>query len=128
MGENKQMAAAQTFPIPVRKPSPFAGLKVYAEFVRIGFVNILAFRLRYYTGIITYVINVTVYFFIWRPAEVGLPVAEVLAQVQERDARDRSRAHSPLRAADDAVTLDTTGMSLEAVVERVAGLVAAARA
>src|SRR5208282_966862 len=27
---------------------------------------ILAFRLRYYTGIITYLINVTVYFFIWR--------------------------------------------------------------
>ena len=60
------MAATQTFPLPLRKPSPFAGLKVYAEFVRIGFVNILAFRLRYYTGIITYLINVTVYFFIWR--------------------------------------------------------------
>src|SRR5580658_10810918 len=60
------MAATQTFPLPIRKPSPLAGLKVYAEFVRIGFVNILAFRLRYYTGIITYLINVTVYFFIWR--------------------------------------------------------------
>ncbi len=31
-----------------------------------GFVNILAFRLRYYTGILTYLINVTVYYFIWR--------------------------------------------------------------
>lgn len=41
-------------------------LKTYAEFVRIGFINILAFRLRYYTGIITYLINVTVYYFIWR--------------------------------------------------------------
>ena len=60
------MAATQTLPLPVRKPPPLAGLKVYAEFVRIGFVNILAFRLRYYTGIITYLINVTVYFFIWR--------------------------------------------------------------
>ncbi|HKN75445.1 MAG TPA: ABC-2 family transporter protein [Candidatus Acidoferrum sp.] len=60
------MAATQTFPLPVHKPSPLAGLKVYAEFIRIGFVNILAFRLRYYTGIITYLINVTVYFFIWR--------------------------------------------------------------
>jgi len=60
------MAATQTLPLPIRKPSPLAGLKVYAEFVRIGFVNILAFRLRYYTGIITYLINVTVYFFIWR--------------------------------------------------------------
>jgi cytidylate kinase len=63
-----------------------------------------------------------------RAAELGLPVAEVLEQVRERDARDSSRAHSPLRVADDAVTLDTTGLSLEAVVERVAALVAAARA
>jgi ABC-2 type transport system permease protein len=38
----------------------------YREFARIGFVNILAFRLRYYTGIITYLINVTVYYFIWK--------------------------------------------------------------
>ncbi|HEX9759827.1 MAG TPA: ABC-2 family transporter protein [Candidatus Acidoferrales bacterium] len=37
----------------------------YAEFARVGFVNILAFRLRYYTGIFTYLINVTVYYFIW---------------------------------------------------------------
>lgn len=36
------------------------------EFSRIGFVNVLAFRLRYYTGIITYLINVTVYYFIWK--------------------------------------------------------------
>ena len=60
------MATTQTFPLPVRKSSPLAALKVYREFIRIGFVNILAFRLRYYTGIITYLINVTVYFFIWR--------------------------------------------------------------
>jgi ABC-2 type transport system permease protein len=60
------MSAAQTFPLPVRKVSPLAGLKIYGEFIRIGFVNILAFRLRYYTGIITYLINVTVYYFIWR--------------------------------------------------------------
>jgi cytidylate kinase len=59
-----------------------------------------------------------------RAAELGLAVGEVLEQVRERDARDSSRAHSPLRAADDAVTLDTTGLSLEAVVERVAQLVA----
>jgi cytidylate kinase len=62
-----------------------------------------------------------------RAAELGLPIAQVLAQVQERDARDSTRAHSPLRPADDAVTLDTTGMSLQQVVERVAGLVEGAR-
>jgi len=41
-------------------------LAAYLEFARVGFVNILAFRLRYYTGIITYLINVCVYYFIWR--------------------------------------------------------------
>jgi ABC-2 type transport system permease protein len=40
-------------------------LAPYAEFGRVGFVNILAFRLRYFTGIITYSLNVTVYYFIW---------------------------------------------------------------
>jgi ABC-2 type transport system permease protein len=42
---------------------------VYAvarEFARIGFLNMLAYRLRYYTGVITYFINVSVYYFIWR--------------------------------------------------------------
>jgi cytidylate kinase len=57
-----------------------------------------------------------------RAAELGLPVEQVLAQVVERDGRDSTRAHSPLRAADDAVTLDTTGLSLQDVVERVAQL------
>jgi viologen exporter family transport system permease protein len=40
-------------------------LAPYAEFGRVGFVNILAFRLRYFTGIITYSLNVTIYYFIW---------------------------------------------------------------
>jgi ABC-2 type transport system permease protein len=55
------MSEAQTATAPF--PLPFAP---YAEFARIGFVNILAFRLRYFTGIFTYLINVTVYYFIWR--------------------------------------------------------------
>ena len=50
-------------------------LAPYLEFSRVGFVNILAFRLRYYTGILTYLINVTVYYFIWSavygPASAG---------------------------------------------------------
>jgi ABC-2 type transport system permease protein len=82
------MATAETFPLPVRKPSPLAGLKIYAEFIRIGFVNILAFRLRYYTGIITYLINVTVYFFIWRAvfanatgAIAGFSLSQILTYV-----------------------------------------------
>jgi ABC-2 type transport system permease protein len=41
-------------------------LRNHLAYVRIGFINILAFRLRYYTGIVTYLINVTVYYFIWK--------------------------------------------------------------
>ena len=40
--------------------------RTYAEFVRVGFVNTLAYRLRYYTGIVTYFIYVSIYYFIWR--------------------------------------------------------------
>src|SRR5271168_1558663 len=48
----------------------------YVEFSRVGFVNILAFRLRYFTGIITYFLNVTVYYFIWTAVySGGRPIA-----------------------------------------------------
>jgi ABC-2 type transport system permease protein len=40
-------------------------LRCYREYARIGFVNILAFRLRYYTDVVTYLLNVSVYYFIW---------------------------------------------------------------
>lgn len=35
-------------------------------FVRAGFLRILAYRLRYVTGILTYTLNVSIYYFIWR--------------------------------------------------------------
>ena len=41
-----------------------------------------------------------------------------------RDERDNTRAHSPLQAAPDAVTLDTSGLSVDVVVQRIATLVA----
>jgi len=41
-------------------------LRHYREYARVGFVNVLAFRLRYYTGVVTYLINVSVYYFIWK--------------------------------------------------------------
>ncbi len=41
-------------------------LSVYFEFARIAFLKILAYRLRYYTGIVTYFVNVSVYYFIWK--------------------------------------------------------------
>jgi cytidylate kinase len=58
-----------------------------------------------------------------RAAELGLDPEAVLADLTERDARDTSRAEAPLRAASDAVELDTTTLSLEEVVERVVELV-----
>jgi cytidylate kinase len=54
-----------------------------------------------------------------RAADTGEDEADVLAAQRERDARDSSREHSALRAADDAVELDTTGLSLEEVIDRV---------
>jgi ABC-2 type transport system permease protein len=41
-------------------------LQLYMEFGRVGFVNALAYRLRYFTGIATYFIYVSVYYFIWK--------------------------------------------------------------
>ncbi len=38
---------------------------VYLEFARVAFLKILAYRLRYFTGIVTYFLNVSVYYFIW---------------------------------------------------------------
>jgi cytidylate kinase len=48
--------------------------------------------------------------------------AEVLDAIERRDEIDSSRAHSPLAAAADAVLLDTTGLTLDDVVRRVADL------
>jgi len=48
---------------------------------------------------------------------------EVLAEVRARDERDSKRRHSPLRAAPDAVTLDTTGLTIERVVARAVAIV-----
>ena len=43
---------------------------------------------------------------------------EVLAEVAARDSRDRARLTAPLRPADDAVEIDTTGMTPDAVFQR----------
>jgi CMP/dCMP kinase len=57
-----------------------------------------------------------------RAAQLGVGVAEVLADQAVRDERDATREASPLRPADDAVQLDTTGLSLDEVVGRIAAL------
>ena len=48
--------------------------------------------------------------------------AQVLAALLERDRRDSTRAVAPLRRAADAVELDTSGMTLDEVIEAVAGI------
>lgn len=45
-------------------------------------------------------------------------LAQVLADQQERDRRDSSRAVAPLRKADDAVELVSDGMALDEVIAR----------
>ena len=57
-----------------------------------------------------------------RAAELGVDEQTVLADQTLRDEQDRSRVASPLRAAPDAVELDTTGRSVEEVVAEVAAL------
>jgi cytidylate kinase len=57
-----------------------------------------------------------------RAAETGEDFETVLAAQVARDARDTEREHGALRVAEDAVELDTTGLSLEEVVGRVVAL------
>jgi CMP/dCMP kinase len=49
---------------------------------------------------------------------LAVPLAEVLADQQRRDKDDSERELAPLKSADDAIRVDTTGMELEQVVER----------
>jgi len=57
-----------------------------------------------------------------RAAETGEDFESVLDAQRRRDARDTEREHGALRAAADAVELDTTGIGLEEVVGRVVAL------
>ncbi|HET7177814.1 MAG TPA: (d)CMP kinase [Solirubrobacterales bacterium] len=57
-----------------------------------------------------------------RAAQTGEDPAAVLAAQRERDERDATREHSALRAAEDAVEIDTTALALDEVVARVVAL------
>jgi cytidylate kinase len=50
--------------------------------------------------------------------EVGGEEARVLAEVRERDARDMGRADAPLRAAEDALVIDTSELGIDEAVAR----------
>jgi len=63
-----------------------------------------------------------------RAKELGTDAETVLRDQALRDAQDEGREHSPLKPAEDAVEVDTTGLTVEQVVERIAGLVRASQA
>ena len=58
-----------------------------------------------------------------RADELGAEIDTVLRDQALRDAQDEGREHSPLQMAPGALALDTTGMSLDEVVERISALV-----
>jgi cytidylate kinase len=62
-----------------------------------------------------------------RAAQLGADVETVLRDQALRDAQDEAREHSPLAVAPGAVELDTTGLTLDEVVERIAAMVREAR-
>jgi cytidylate kinase len=57
-----------------------------------------------------------------RSEQTGQPLNQVLADQRDRDTSDREREHGALRAADDSVELDTTGVSIDEVIARVVQL------
>ena len=58
-----------------------------------------------------------------RADELGVDAATVLAEQTIRDERDTGREHSPLQAAPDAHTIDTTDLTLPQVVAAIVALV-----
>jgi len=57
--------------------------------------------------------------------EVSL--SETLADMTERDRRDSTRADSPLKVADDAIVIDSTGLSIKQVLEKMLAEIQARR-
>ena len=62
-----------------------------------------------------------------RAAELGADAAVVLREQTMRDERDAGREHAPLVPAADAVPVDTTGLSLQEVVEQIVTLAVEAK-
>lgn len=58
----------------------------------------------------------------------GLSQEAIEAEIERRDRLDSTRTSSPLRRADDAVEVDTTGLTIDEVVERIAALAEKERA
>lgn len=58
-----------------------------------------------------------------RVMEIGGDVNEVEVSIIERDRKDSNREHSPLTEPDDAIVVDTTGLTIEEVLDRILGLI-----
>ncbi|OCH98737.1 cytidylate kinase [Legionella jamestowniensis] len=54
---------------------------------------------------------------------IDASLAEVVDELAKRDARDTSRVHAPLKPAEDAVFIDTTGLTIVQVFDNVLKLV-----
>ena len=57
----------------------------------------------------------------------GVSLPALSREIAERDSRDQTREVAPLKAAPDACVIDSTGLSVEAVLRRVLELMAARR-
>ena len=57
---------------------------------------------------------------------IDVSLSRLFSEVAERDRRDEQRSVAPLKPAEDAVVLDTTGLEIPEVVERVMAIVQAA--
>lgn len=55
-----------------------------------------------------------------RVSQSGGDLHEIANSITQRDAMDSGRSDSPLRAADDAIHLDTSDLDVDGVIERVA--------
>ena len=60
-----------------------------------------------------------------REKDPGLTFKATLRDMEERDHRDMKRADSPLAIADDAMVIDSTGLTIEEVCDRMLELIRA---
>ena len=82
------MSGANARPVAPRMTGAVSATRRAAlPFARIGFLNMLAYRARYYVGVLTYIFNVAVYYFIWRAVfrdattVAGLSLPEMITYV-----------------------------------------------
>ncbi|HEY5701153.1 MAG TPA: (d)CMP kinase [Gammaproteobacteria bacterium] len=55
---------------------------------------------------------------------ISANLAALVREIEQRDARDRNRAIAPLKPAEDAVVIDSSGHDIDAVFDRVADILA----